>query len=137
MKAALAVVTAILVFIFAWAALGTMMFAIQFLAIKSGMGGGLLHLFHQLLTWGVCPAFGAFSATLVTPRIFPTISPATICTSFISVVATLMVLLFLLAVFLYSQEKGNLSTAIVIGLQAIMSGIGARWGNSVHDSKYA
>src|SRR5438105_4441174 len=93
MRAALAVIVAILIFLFCWMLIAVLLAFLGWIAVKTEQASSLFLLIHVLLIWILSPGVGAAIAIFSTSSIFRTVGPSTIFVGFVSVWAGLLLIL--------------------------------------------
>ena len=139
MKAALAVVVAVLFLVAGWGFLHVLLLGLYYVASNAREGIGLLHYLHMLSVLILCPLYGGFVAAYLTPRIFKEIDAAKIARRFIYVVVTLAVVGSLLG-FLqpekYYSSSGDIAEFVFAVLQIVAVIVGAIFGKSKFYDEY-
>ena len=132
MKTALAVIVAFVFMLIGWLMLVALLYGIMFVASRAREGVGLMHLLNILLIWVLGPGFGGFLATYITPRLFESIDPATIATSFITAVVTFAVVIGLLSLLLVQQGGVGVGQYVLFVVQLAAIVFGAKIGKSFY-----
>ena len=137
MKIALGVVASLIIFLLGWFFLSGLLLLLGYVVAQASPEVGLMHYFHLFLMWVLGPGFGGFLATFVTPRIFKSINPDTLLTSFITIIITLYILILLIDIFFVQNESFSFWESAIILLQVSAMVLGAKIGRSVHEASYA
>lgn len=137
MKTTFAVIVSFIFLAFGWLFLAGLLYGLGYLAAQSRGGMDLPHLLNMLLMWVLAPGFGGFLASFITPKIFKTISPSTITTSFMSIILTLGILLGIFSFFIVQGEHSSFGELIIFSAQISAIIIGAKIGKSVCISESA
>ena len=137
MKIALGVVASLIIFLLGWFFLSGLLLLLGYVVAQASPEAGLMHYFHLFLMWVLGPGFGGFLATFVTPRIFKSINPDTLLTSFITIIITLYILISPIDIFFVQNESFSFWESAIILLQVSAMVLGAKIGKSVHEASYA
>jgi tetratricopeptide (TPR) repeat protein len=128
MRLVLAVIVAVVLFLFCWAFIAVLLTLLAWVVVQTEQASPLFFLIHVLLIWILSPGAGAALAIFATASIFKTVAPSAIFVSFVSVCAALF---FVAAVMgAASVISGTLAAHnFVVGLFQILAiFIGARIG---------
>jgi hypothetical protein len=128
MRLVLAVIVAIVLFLFCWALIASLLTLLAWVVVQTGQASSLFFLIHVLLTWVLSPGVGAALAVFATSSIFKTVAPSAIFLCFVSIFAPLSIIVALLET--ASLISGELVTHqfVVSLLQIVAIFLGARIG---------
>ncbi|RDB43825.1 hypothetical protein DU490_05280 [Halomonas sp. DQ26W] len=128
--AVLAIAVSLAIFVVGWLSLGMVLFLIGMLGDNARDGSSFLFLMNFLFLRFASVAFGAYLATHITPILFKKVNPITIRNGFITIVATIALLIGTIMLIAVFQEMYSLRFMIIPAFQVVIivafAKIGAR-----------
>jgi hypothetical protein len=130
MKTITAVLTSFVIFVVVWLTITAIMTSILYIAHRAAPTAGIMAFLHVVLTWILGTSIGAFFAIHITNRIFLSVDIKTVYISFISIVLTVSIILFVFAARQYTKGYYNINIVDFVGfvVQLISFFIGAYCG---------
>lgn len=129
MKAIGAVAAALAIFIFVWLFIAGIIVGLAYFAAGAGAGagGGVFWWLNTLLVWILSPLAGAAVAVYAATTTFNSVGATTIFVSFVSVLASLIGILFIFSLAAAVNGKGFGQLFIFLA-QSVAIFVGARFG---------
>ncbi len=126
MKATFAVLATLAIFLLMWFVIAGLILTLMYFSGKAGLGGGLFIGLNALLAWILSPFAGAAVAVYASISTFKTVDPKTIFVAFVSICASLIAIIFFIA--LATSSQGGAGNVLLFLCQAAAIFIGARVG---------
>lgn len=128
MKLILAVIVAIVLFIFCWVLIAALLTLLAWVVVQTGQTSSLFFLIHVLLIWILSPGVGAALAVFATSSIFRAVAPSAIFLSFVSILAALFIIIAISETASFISGDLATRTFVVSLFQIVAIFLGARIG---------
>lgn len=134
MRATLAVVVCVAIFLLSWILVGGVFASLAWVAVRAGQEPGVIFVLHVLMMWILSPGLAAGIAVFATISKFKTVPASTVLVGFVSILG--VVLFWVVVSESVSLAEGGSSVgrwAIVV-LQSAASLVGANTGRAWADA---
>ncbi len=128
MRSVLAVVAAILIFLFCWSLISGLLYGLGWAVLRAGHEPGIFIYIHVLLMWILSPGLGAAVGVYSASSAFRDVPPATIFVSFVSVWTVVLLVLLLFGLVSWSSGRSSGGDLFLLFAQATAIIAGARFG---------
>ncbi len=125
MKAVFATLSSLVILVVAWLVIALIIYVIGMVGSQARPGLGLIHLIHIFLMWVLSAGIGGFFAIYLPSLMFHAVDLKTLYVSFVSVVAVIITVLFLIAFISLSSGRRSTGEVIMFLLQSAAIFVGA------------